>query len=80
MAEIKTITLNYKEVVEAMIKHQGIHEGLWQLYVEFGIAAANLPIQNQVSPCAIIPIKKIGLHKVDKENPLTINASEVNPK
>jgi hypothetical protein len=81
MAEIKTITLTHKEVVEALIKHQDIHEGIWQLYVEFGIAAGNITTgEDQASPSAIVPIKKIGLHRVDKENPLAIDASKVNPK
>lgn len=80
MAETITIILTYKEVVEALIKHQNLHEGIWQLYVEFGIAAANVPTgENQLSPAAIVPVNKIGLHRVDAENPLTVNASIVNP-
>lgn len=81
MAEIKTIALNYLEVVEALIKKQNLHEGIWQLYVEFGIAAANMPTgEDQLSPCAIIPIKTIGLHRVEKEGPLAVDASKINPE
>ena len=80
MAEIKTITLSYKEVVEALIKHQNIHEGIWQLYIEFGIGAANMVVgEEQVSPAAIVPVSKIGLHRIDKETPLALDASKVNP-
>jgi len=83
MDEIKRLT--HKEVTLALIKHQNIHEGIWQLYVEFGIAAANMPIaeENQdnlrLCPTAIVPIKAIGLMRVDKENPLALDASKVNP-
>lgn len=85
MAEIKTLTLSHKEVVEALIKFQDIHEGIWQLYIEFGIAAANVGVgkdqagKDQASPAAIVPVQKIGLHKVDEENPLSLDASKVNP-
>ncbi|MEK6777752.1 MAG: hypothetical protein AABY87_12875 [bacterium] len=81
MAETKTLTFTHKEVVEALIKQQDIHEGIWQLYVEFGIAGANISTgEDQLSPSAIVPINKIGLHRVDKENPLAIDASIVNPQ
>ena len=80
MPEMKTVTLTHQEVVEALIKYQDLHEGIWQLYVEFGIAAGNIGVgEGQVNPAAIVPIQKIGLHRVDKETPLTLDASKVNP-
>ncbi len=81
MAEIQTIILNYKEVVEAFIKHQNIHEGIWQIHVEFGLGAGNVQTgENQFSPAAIIPVTKIGITKVEAEGPLTVDATKVNPK
>lgn len=81
MTEIQTITLSHRELVEALIKNQGIHSGIWQLYVEFGIAAGNISTgPDELSPSAIVPIKKIGLHRVDKENPLALDASKINPQ
>jgi hypothetical protein len=77
--------LTHKDVTTALIKHQKIHEGIWQLYVEFGMAAGNMPIAEEnkdslrVCPTAIIPVKGIGLMMVDKKNPLAVDASEVNP-
>jgi len=80
MAEIKSITLTHKETVEALIKYQNIHEGIWQLYVEFGIGAANIATgPDQFSPAAIVPINKIGLLRVEQEGPLTVDASKINP-
>ena len=81
MPEIQTVTLSHKEVVEALIKHQDIQEGIRQLYVEFGIAATNMATSpDEVLPSAIVPVQKIGLHRVDKESPIVVNASKVNPK
>jgi hypothetical protein len=81
MPEITTLTLNHKELVEAIIKQQGIHDGIWQLYVEFGISATNISFgEDQLLPSAIVPIKKIGLHKVEAENLLSVDASKINPK
>jgi len=85
MDENKAIKLTHKEVTVALIKHQNIHEGIWQLYVEFGIAAGNMPIAEEnednlrLCPTAIVPIKTIGLIMVDKETPLALDASKVNP-
>lgn len=82
MAEPQTITFEYKEVVDALIKRQDIHEGIWQLYIEFGITAANIgqgPTKENVIPAAIVPLLKIGIHKVTEENQLTVNAAVANP-
>ncbi len=84
MDELKTIALTHKEVTLALIKARNLHEGIWQLYIEFGLSAANIPVPDekqelQVCPAAIIPIKTIGLMMVDKESPLAIDASKVNP-
>ena len=42
MAEVKTYLFDYKEVAEALIKKLGIHEGLWGIYLEFGLVATNI--------------------------------------
>ena len=81
MPEISNIVFNYKEVVTALVKAQGIHEGLWALFIRFGLNAANLgPNEDQIQPCAIIPIVEIGLQKAEKENSISVDAAKVNPK
>jgi hypothetical protein len=90
MAEVAQVLFDYDEVVEALIKKQGIHEGIWQLSIEFGIAAANLegiktsedpeaPI-NQITPSAIIPIRKIGIIRTHQLSNIAVDAAKVNPK
>jgi hypothetical protein len=68
-------------VAEALIRYNNLHEGLWGLYIEFGLGAANVGPEEggEVFPTAIIPVKKIGLQRYEKPNNLTVDAAEVNP-
>jgi hypothetical protein len=80
MAETTQFVFTYKEVVESLLKTQHIHEGIWGLYIEFGIAAANVgPDKESLKPAAIVPVVKIGLQKFEEENNLSVNAAIVNP-
>lgn len=80
MPEISNIIFSYKEVVSALLKAQGIHEGTWSLFVRFGLNAANVgENENELKPCAIIPLLEIGLQKGEKENNISVDASKVNP-
>lgn len=82
MAEVKQYTFTYKEVVEALLKHQGLHDGIWGMYMEFGIRGANIgvgPEDESLLPAAIVPVVKIGLQRFDKVHQLSVDASEVNP-
>jgi hypothetical protein len=66
--------------VEALIRSSDLHEGLWGLYIEFGLAAANMGQgPADILPTAIIPVKKIGLQRFNEANNLTADAAEVNP-
>lgn len=82
MPEIKNFTFDHKEIAEAIIKHQDIHEGLWGVYIEFGIVGANInqgPGEGNLLPAAIVPVMKIGIQRFDKPSSLTVDASKVNP-
>lgn len=80
MAEADRYAFTHKEVVVALIKQQGLHEGLWQFYVEFGLGAANAgPDNENLQPVAIVPIVKIGLQRATESSNLTADATEVNP-
>jgi hypothetical protein len=82
MPEMKQVTFSHKEVAEALIRYHDIHEGLWGLYVEFGLAGANIaPVQGgDLNPAAIIPILKLGLQRYPSPNNLTADAAVVNPE
>lgn len=80
MADSTQVMLNHKEVVEALIKHQGLHEGLWSLAVEFGIGAATASGEPEIFyPTAMVPVLRIGLNRAEKLNNLTVDAAKANP-
>ena len=83
MAEPRQITFSYEELAEALVKQQGIHEGLWGVYAEFGLGAANVegPAPGGGSvPAAIVPLQRLGIQKFDLEvKGLTVDAAVVNP-
>jgi hypothetical protein len=82
MAEPRQYLFSYKEIAEALVKQEEIHEGLWGIYVEFGIGAANIgttPESNDTVPAAIVPIQRIGIQKFDQPSNMTVDAAEVNP-
>ena len=81
MAEATQIVFTYRELVTAMVKEQGIHEGIWALYVHFGLQAQNFgPTLADIVPTAVLPILHMGLQKADKESNIAVDASKVNPK
>ena len=84
MAEPTVIAFHHKEVVESLLKRQGIHEGIWGIYIKFGLAAGNVaqppPGGTDLMPSAIIPVLEIGVQKVDAENNISVDAAKVNPR
>ena len=81
MADASTYIFSYKELVEILVKNQGIHQGLWGIYIKFGIGAANVGDTENgiVLPSAIVPVQEIGIQVFDKANNLTVDAAVVNP-
>ncbi len=81
MAETSQIVFTFKEVVEALIKQHGVHDGIWSIFVRFGIKAANVgSSEADAIPTAIIPLVEIGLQKGESENNISVDASRVNPR
>ena len=82
MGEPQIITFSYKELATVLIKHQGIHEGLWSLTVQFAMQAGMTksgPAEGDVVIAAVIPLLKMGIQKLDKPSPISVDAAEVNP-
>lgn len=80
MAEIEQLSFSYQEVVTALLRERGIHDGVWQLVFSFGIGAANAgESAESLMPVAIVPIKSIGIARVEAESNLTVNAAIANP-
>lgn len=85
MADVERFVFTHPELVEAMVKAQGIHDGRWMLYVEFGIKGGNAGSSEQeLNPAAIVPILKVGVQRIDETHPLattnlSVDAAKVNP-
>jgi hypothetical protein len=79
MAEATNYLFDYQEVAEALIKKQDLHEGLWQIAIEFGFGAQNIRSPIGFAPAAIIPVQRVGLVRTQEANNMTVNAAEVNP-
>lgn len=68
------------ELGALLIKHNDIHEGLFNVSVEFQIGVGSVgPEPNSVVPGAMIGVSRIGLAKVDQSGPHTVDASKTNP-
>jgi hypothetical protein len=81
MPEATQIVFKHAEIVEMLIKKQEIHEGIWGLFIKFGLNASNVgATETEVMPAAILGVLEIGLQKFDKESNIALNAAKVNPK
>lgn len=69
-----------KEITALLVKHHGLHEGFYDLMLEFqiGVGAAG-PDPSSVIPSAMVGVKRIGLMKTIVLGTTTVNAAEVNP-
>jgi len=81
---IKNQTADFSliELTEILIKHQGLHEGLYNLTVQFQIAVGAIgPAPELIYPGAMLGVSRIGLSKTEKEkvNNHTVDAAKTNP-
>lgn len=73
---------DHKELAVALVKHYGLHEGLWRVGFKFDLRAANINLgggRGQV-PAAFIPIVGINISRVEQMDDLTVDADAVNPE
>jgi len=81
MAEATQYVFTHKELVELLIRKQGLHEGIWSLAFQLALAGGNVapPSGTGIVPAAIIPILSVGLQKTDKESEIAVDAAKINP-
>jgi len=76
MAEPDLFKFTYQELAELMIQKLGLSEGLWIIYMRFGIGAANAGAgPEDLRPTALVPVLEIGLQRTDEPSNLTVDAS-----
>ena len=73
-----------KEVVENLIKAQGLHEGLWRLILDLGLSATNVNVlqdgNTTLTPTGMVLIQRIGIVEASELNDLTVDAAVCNPR
>lgn len=70
------------ELTEILVKSQDLHDGLYNLSVQFQIAVGAVgPSPDLIGPGAMFGVSRIGLSKTEesKKNIHTVNAAEINP-
>ncbi|MDD2932626.1 MAG: hypothetical protein PHO76_01960 [Methylotenera sp.] len=73
--------MSLKELAEFLIKQKKIHEGKFDLSIEFQIGVGGVgPTPETVVPGAMIGVSKIGLIYTSQDGPHTVDASVVNPR
>jgi hypothetical protein len=85
MAEPTQFSFDLKELVTALIKQQGIHEGAWLAAFDFGFGAGMIgPTPDEARPAALVQLLKVNLVRQTQIPPphphLTVDAAEVNPR
>ena len=74
-------TLSLREIGALLIKHYGLHEGMFEISAEFMIGMGPVgPSPDALVPGASVGIAGIGLVRAhENAGPTAINAAEVNP-
>lgn len=69
-----------KEITELLIKHHGLHDGLYDLVLEFGVAIGAVgPAPDQILPGVMVGVRRVGIAKATTSGPNTIDAAKINP-
>lgn len=71
--------LALKDILGLLIKHYNIHEGLYDLSIEFTIGIGAVGPPDSIVPGAMIGVQRIGLVKTSVMGPSTIDAADFNP-
>jgi len=72
--------LSLHDLATVLIKHYGLHEGCYDLMIEFQIGVGAVgPTPEALSPGAMIGVSKVGLMSSKSTGPTTVDAAIVNP-
>lgn len=68
------------ELTKALIKHYDVHEGKYELLVEFQLGVGSIgPDPESRLPSGVVGLSKVGLKKASVDNKLVVDAAVVNP-
>lgn len=78
--ELVAPPLAMQQLAALLVKHYGLHEGKFDLSVEFKIGVGAVgPSKNDVLPGAVVGVAKVGLAPSEEDGPMTVDAAVVNP-
>lgn len=67
------------ELSELLVKHYGLREGTYSLWVEFMIGSGPIgPDKEKLMPGVMIGVARVGLIAADSSGPATVDAGMVN--
>jgi hypothetical protein len=74
-------SVTLRELTELLIKHNDLHDGLYQIVIEYAIGLGTAgPTPETVAPTAMVGLSRVGLAKAEVEGPTTVDAALVNPR
>ncbi len=69
-----------REVGVLMLKHYGLHEGLWDVALHINVSIGHMSLApNNTAPGAMFTVPAVVLAPASVIGPLTLNAAEINP-
>lgn len=72
--------LSIRDLTEMLVKHYDLHEGRYDLLIEFSIGIGAVgPSQDKVTPGAMIGVQRFSLAKTLANSPSSVDAALVNP-
>lgn len=72
--------LSLNDLTKILIKHYDIHEGFYEVGIQFNIAVGSVgPKPSDVAPGAVLTVGGVALSRTNQDSPLCIDASTVNP-
>ncbi len=75
------LTLSLRDLAGVLVKHYEIHEGRYELFIEFQIGTGPIgPDPEHLIPGAMIGLSKVGLRLSLGEGSTMVDAAIINPK
>ena len=73
--------LTLRELAAVLVRHYDLHEGEFELVVEFQIGVGAVgPDPAAPAPGAMIGVSKVGLIQAREKGPTTVDAAQINPQ
>nr|WP_199046808.1 hypothetical protein [Dyella sp. ASV24] len=82
MADASRYEFNWEEIAAALVRQQGINDGLWTISVNFQFTGKNINVEGKpMRPGFVGSLSNVSLMRVTQAVPgLTVDAARVNPR